>query len=128
MIREERSIGELFSDLSAGTSTLVRKEVQLAKAELTQKVSTAGKNVGLLAAGGAVAYAGFLTLLAAVVLGLSEFMPGWLAALLVGVIVAGVGYLVLQKGLETLKKMDPKPTRTVTTLEEDKEWLKQQLR
>ena len=56
--KDDRSLGELFSELAQETSTLVRQEVQLAKTEMGQKASRVGKDVGFLAAGGAVAYAG----------------------------------------------------------------------
>ncbi len=127
MQREERSLGELFSELSRETSTLVRKEVELAKTEITDKATKAGKNIGFLAVGGAVAYAGFLTLIAAVVMLIGLAIPWWLSALIVGVIVAGVGYALVQKGLSTLKAMDFKPQETIETLKEDKAWAKQQM-
>lgn len=128
MIQQEQSLGELFSNLSSGTSTLIRQEVQLAKAELRQKAKEAGKQVGFIAIGGVLAYAGFLFLLAAITLGLAVFMPGWLAALLVGLVVAGVGSSIAFSGLASLQKMEAKPERTIKSLQEDKQWLQQQLR
>ena len=65
--KDDRSLGELFSELAQDTSTLVRKEVQLAKTEMSQKASRVGKDVGFLAVGGAVAYAGLLAVLAGVI-------------------------------------------------------------
>lgn len=127
VLKQERSLGELFSELSQETSTLIRQEVQLAKAEITRKATKAGKEVAFMAAGGFVAYAGFLALVAAAIFGVAEFLPLWLSALLVGVIVAGVGYLLLQKGMNGLKEINPAPRRTIETLQEDKEWLKQQV-
>jgi hypothetical protein len=124
---QERSLGELFSELSQETSTLIRQEVQLAKAEVTRKATKAGKEVAFMAAGGFIAYAGFLALIAAAIFGVAEFLPLWLSALLIGVIVAGVGYLLLQKGMNGLKEINPAPRRTIETLKEDKEWLKQQV-
>jgi len=120
-------LGELFSELSQETSTLIRQEVQLAKVEITRTATKAGKEVAFMAAGGFIAYAGFLALIAAAILGVAEFLPLWLSALLIGVIVAGVGYLLLQKGMNGLKEINPAPRRTIETLKEDKEWLKQQV-
>src|SRR4051812_7954843 len=98
-VKDDRSLGELFAELSRETSTLVRKEVELAKTEVTQKATRMGRDVGMLAAGGAVVYAGLFFILAAVALGLMALgLPGWLAALLVGVVVAGIGYFLIQKG------------------------------
>jgi Putative Actinobacterial Holin-X, holin superfamily III len=126
-LQVERSLGELFSELSQEVSTLFRQEAQLAKVEMSQKASQAGRSVGLVAAGGAVAYAGFLALLAALILGLAQIMAGWLAALIVGLVVAGIGYAVVQKGLSELKNMNLAPEKTLKTLREDGQWLKQQL-
>lgn len=127
-IKQDRPLGELFSDLSRGASELIRQEIQLAKAEMTQKASQAGKELSVLTIGGFVAYAGFLTLIAAAILGLSEFMASWLAALLVGLIIAAIGYLLVQRGIENLKDINPAPRRTIKTLREDKEWINQQIR
>jgi hypothetical protein len=127
VLRQEPSLGELFSELSQEASTLIRQEVQLAKAEVTRTATKAGKEVAFMAAGGFIAYAGFLALIAAAILGVAEFLPLWLSALLIGVIVAGVGYLLLQKGMNGLKEINPAPRRTIETLKEDKEWLKQQV-
>jgi len=126
--REERSIGELFASLAADTSNLVRQEVQLAKTELTQKATSAGKDVGMIAAGGAVAYAGLLALLAALVIGLDAVLPLWLAALIVGLIVVGVGYALIQSGLSSLKRIDPAPRETLQTLKDDVDMVKEQTR
>ena len=121
----ERSLGELFGDLSRETSTLVRQEVTLAKAELTRTATQVGKEVGVLAVGGAIAYAGLLALLAAVVLGLVAFgLPPWLAALIVGVVVAGGGYALVRRGLSGLKGVDMAPRQTMETLTEDVNALK----
>lgn len=126
--REERSIGELFADLASETSNLVRQEMQLAKTELTQKVSSAGKDAGLIGAGGALAYAGLLALLAAAVIGLGQLIPMWLSALIVGLVVLGVGYVLIQRGLSGLKRIDPTPRETIQTIKEDVEMVKEQTR
>lgn len=127
VMRDQRSLGELFSELSQEASTLFRQEVQLAKVELSQKASKMGKEAAFVGAGGAIAYAGFLALIAAAIFGFAEFMPIWLSALLVGVVVAGIGYVLMQKGINALKEINPAPRRTIETLKEDKEWLKQQV-
>ena len=124
--RDDRSLGELFSELAQETSTLVRQEVNLAKVEMTQKASRAGKQVGVLAAGGAVAYAGLLAILAAVIVLLDNVMPLWLSALLVGLVVAVVGYLLVRRALDALKREDFAPRETIGTLKEDQRWAKDQ--
>ncbi len=124
--RDDRSLGELFSELTQETTTLVRQEVNLAKVEMSDKASRAGKHVGVLAAGGAVAYAGLLAILAGVIALLNNVMPLWLSALLVGLVVAVVGYLLVKRGLDALKREDFAPRETMETLKEDKEWAKDQ--
>jgi len=120
----DRSLGELFGDLSRETSTLVRQEVTLAKTELTQTASKVGKDIGFLVVGGTVAYAGVLVLLAAAVLLLAIVLPAWLAALIVGLVVAGVGYGLVRRGLAALKNIDMAPRQTIETLKEDVNALK----
>jgi Flp pilus assembly protein TadB len=123
---DNRSLGELFSELTRETSTLVRQEVNLAKTEMSHKASRAGKQVGVLAAGGAVAYAGLLAILAGVIVLLDNVMPLWLSALLVGVVVAVVGYLLVRRALDALKREDFAPRETMETLKEDQQWAKDQ--
>lgn len=127
MQREERSIGDLFSELATETGTLIRQEVSLAQAEITKKASIAGKHVGYLAVGGAVGYAGLLAIIAGVIVGLSYFIPAWLAAVIVGAIIAVVAYTLISSALTSLKNMDVKPTETVESIKEDAQWLKKQI-
>jgi len=124
----DRSLGDLFGELTRETSTLVRQEMQLAKTELSQKASSVGKDVGSLAVGGAIAYAGLLALIAAVIVGLGSMIPMWLSALIVGVVVAGIGFFMLQKGLNALKQENLAPKQTIETVKEDAEWAKEQMR
>jgi len=120
----DRSLGELFGDLSRETSTLVRQEVTLAKTELTQTASKVGKDIGFLVVGGTVAYAGGLVLLAAAILLLAIVLPAWLAALIVGLVVAGIGYGLVRRGVAALKSVDMAPRQTIETLKEDVNALK----
>jgi len=124
--RDDRSLGELFSELAQETSWLVRQEVTLAKTEVSQKASRAGKHIGTLAAGGAVAYAGLLAILAGVIVLLDDVMPLWLSAILVGLVVALVGYFLVRRGLDALKREDLAPRQTIETFKEDQQWAKDQ--
>lgn len=127
--KEDRSIGELFADLAKESSVLVRQEVALAKAEMTQKAGEVGKDIGFLAVGGLVLYAGLLAIIAAIIIVLGTVgVPWWLSALLVGLIVAGVGYFLVQKGLKALKRENLAPRQTIQTLKDDAEWAKEQVR
>jgi hypothetical protein len=126
--KDDRSIGELFSELSRETTTLLRQEVQLAKAEMTQKASQVGKNVGFLVIGGVVAYTGVLALVAAGIILLGQVIPYWLSALIFGLVIAAIGLFLVVKGANTLRQEDPTPRQTVETLKEDSQWLKNQTR
>lgn len=126
--REDRSLGELFGELSRETSTLMRQEFALAKAEVRQKATKAGKHVGYVAAGGALAYAALLVLLFAVVALISLALPVWVAALIVGALTGIIAGMLVSRGLKGLKEIDPVPERTVETLKEDVEWAKQQVK
>jgi hypothetical protein len=127
-LRDERSLGDLFSDLSRETTTLVRQEVQLAKAELTQSATEAARGIGMLVAGGAVAYAGLLFLLLAIVFGLIQAgWDAWVSALVVGLVVVAIGAILVLRARESLKPANLAPRRTVETLKEDQEWAKEQI-
>jgi hypothetical protein len=125
--RDDRSIGELLGELVKETATLVQQEITLAKTEMSQKISKIGADVGALAVGGAVLYAGLLTLIAAIVLLLALWMPAWVSALIVGLIVTGAGAFMLKKGLDGVKNTDPVPHQTIETLKEDQQWAKSQI-
>lgn len=127
MVKEERSLGELFSELASETGTLVRQEVALAQVELTKKAADVGKNVGYLVVGGAVGYAAALALIAALIIGLANFIPAWAAALVVGGIVGVIAFMMISSALAALKKTDLAPRETVETLKEDAQWLKNQV-
>ena len=124
--KQNHSIGELFSELANESSQLVRQEIALAKAELTEKATRIGRDVGFLALGGALAYAALLALLAALIIALANAMPWWLAALLVAVVVGVVASVLVLRSLTALKKTKLAPQQTVETLKEDVQWAKQQ--
>lgn len=123
-----RSLGQLFSDLMRETSTLIRQEIALAKTEMTDKAASLGKDAAFVAAGALVAYAGFLTVVAAIIIALALVLAWWLSALIVGVVVMGSGYFLVQKGIDGMKRQDLAPRQTIETLREDGEWAKHQIR
>lgn len=125
--KDERSIGSLFSQLAAETGTLVRQEVALAQAEITEKATGVGRNIGSLVIGGAVGYAALLAILAGLIIALSNFIPAWGAAMLLGVLVGGVSYVMVSSALAELRKKDLRPDETVESLKEDAQWLKRQM-
>ena len=127
--KEERSLGELFGDLARDTATLVSQEVTLAKTEMTAKATRVGKDIGFLAVGGMIAYAGLLAIIAGVILLLATYvMPLWVSALIVGLVVAVIGYVLVQRGLTALKSEDLTPRQTIESLKEDTQWAKEQVR
>lgn len=125
---EDRTLGDLFTDLTRDFRTLVRQEIDLAKTESTEKAKKAGKHVAFIGAGGFVAYAGFIAIVFAVAYLLGEVMPLWLSTLLVGAAVTLAGYMLIQSGLKGLKHTDFSLKRTAETLKEDKQWLKEEMK
>lgn len=132
---EERSLGQLLKQLTREVSTLLRQEVELAKTEMSEKASRVGANLGALALGGGVAFLAALSLLAAVIYGLTALLDGfmslrvavWLAPLIIGLILGAAGYVLVRKALEQLKGESLVPRKTTQSLREDKEWLKQKV-
>jgi hypothetical protein len=127
-IVEERSLGELFGELSQDVGMLVRQEAQLAKAEMQQKVSSVMTDLVALASGGVVALIGGLALTSALILLLIDpvGLRPWVAALLVGGVFGLVGWVMLQRGVRNLKRTDPTPRRTVETMKDNIQWAKEQ--
>jgi hypothetical protein len=126
-VNDQRSLGELFGDLSREISTLFRQEVQLARAEITSKIPKLGRDIGFLVIGGAVTYTGVLALVATAIIALAYALPWWLAALIVGVVVTAGGLLLVQRGITALRQESPVPQQTLATLKEDAQWAKEQV-
>jgi uncharacterized membrane protein YqjE len=120
----ERPIGELVKDLSSQTSTLVRQEIELARAELQQKGKLAGKGAGML---GGAATAGLLALAAltaALIALLDKAMATWVAALIVMALWAIVAAVLAKAGQKSLQHATPPTPQTVETVKEDIQWAK----
>ena len=126
---DDRSLGQMFADLSRETRTLIQQEIQLAKTEMTEKASRMAMGAGFIVGGGLLAYGGLLAIVSAVVLGLIALgLPAWAGALLGGLVVAGVGYLFIRSGLATFRSQELAPRQTMETLKEDVQWLRSQTR
>jgi drug/metabolite transporter (DMT)-like permease len=122
---DDRSLGELFAELSRETSALVRKEVELATTEMTAKAKVAGTHAASVAAGGALVHAGLLVFLSMLVIALTEIgVTPWLAALLVALVTMGIGYAIANKGLTNLRRTNVAPTQTMESLKETTKWTK----
>jgi hypothetical protein len=114
------STGDLVRQAAEQISRLVRDELALAKAEMTAKGRRAGVGAGLLGGGGAIALYGVAALTAAVILGLAEVMPAWLAALIVGVLLLGAAGALAMVGRARVKEALPAmPEETVRRVRAD---------
>lgn len=124
---DDQSVGQLLRELSQETSTLVRQEVALAKAELTQKAKQAGKGAVLLVGAAVIGLAvlgAFTTFLIAV---LALALPVWVAALAVTVFLALLAAVLALAGRAALRKAAPvQPEQTIDTVKEDVAWAKTQ--
>jgi len=120
---DDRSLGDLFAELSRETSVLVRKEVELATTEMSAKLKHAGTQSGIIAAGGALVHAGLLVLLAAIVILLAQIgVTPWLSALIVAIVVMAIGYAMANGAMSKLRQTSYKPTQTMETLQETTSW------
>ncbi len=124
----EKSMGELFNELSTELSELMRQELQLARAEMTEKGKQVGIGVGMFGGAGIVALLAAGTLSACLIAALAKALDIWLAALIVTAIyVAVAGALALIARKRVSKSTPPVPEQTVETMKEDVQWAKTQL-
>lgn len=125
----DRSLGELFSQLGSELGTLIRQEIRLAQTEMSEKATMFGRGAAMLAIGAVVLYAGLLALLATAVIILAALgVPWWLSALVVTAVVLLVGMMLVQRGLERLRRTSLTPKQTVESIREDVQWAKEQAR
>ena len=125
----ERSLGELLKQLSEETTRLVHQELELAKAELTQKGKQAGMGAGMFGGAGALGLAALGALTACFILALNALMPAWLAALIVAVVYGIIAFVLVKQGQAKMKAATPPvPEQTIETVKEDVEWAKTQMR
>ena len=120
----DTSIGEVIGNISNDLSQLFRQEVELAKAEIKEEAAKAGKAAGMLGGAGFAGYLAVVLLSFALVFGLANVMDAGWAALIVAVIWLIIGAVLYMNGRKKLKTVDPMPRRTVDTLKEDAQWLK----
>jgi uncharacterized membrane protein YqjE len=121
----EESVGELLKQLSQETTTLVRQELELAKAELSEKGKKAGVGAGLIGGAGVVGLLAAGALTAAIIALLDKGMATWLAALIVAVVYGAIAGLLALRGRDKVQEATPPvPDQTIETLKEDAEWAK----
>jgi uncharacterized membrane protein len=134
--RNERSLASLLKELRDETTMLMREELELAKTEISEKLSRVSRNVAYLATGSMVAFAGLIVLLIAasaglrvglIAMDLDPLTADWLAPLIVAAVVMVIGYVLLHKAINTLKEESMVPERTVKTVQDDKNWIQEKV-
>ena len=120
----DRPIGELVKELSSQTSTLVRKEIELARAELEAKGKVAGKGAGMLAGAAVAGLLALGALSAGLIALLDDAMATWVAALIVMVLWAVVAAALAKAGQGALQRATPPAPQTLETVKEDIQWAK----
>lgn len=127
-VREGQSLGELLTELTGEVRTLFRQEMALARVEVSDKVSHLGRNAAMIGVAAALAFVGFQALIAAAIVALDIILPLWLSALIVGAVLAIVGYVMLRGSLNDIKQRGIAPTQTIDSLKEDREWLQDKIK
>ncbi len=120
----ERPLGELLKQLSQETATLVRQEIELAKAEVATTGKRAGIGAGMVGAAGIVGFLALGAFTAFLILVLNTFMPPWLAALIVTLVYGAVAGVLALRGKDKVMEATPPAPQTVETVKEDIEWAK----
>ena len=127
--RIDRSLGELFSDLSQQTGELIRQEMRLAKAELSEKLSDFGRHAMMMAAAAVCSLAALMAITAGIVLLLIELgMAPWLAAVVTAAAYGLVAFLLAQSAIAALRKNSSAPVETMHSIKETTQWLKNETR
>jgi uncharacterized membrane protein YqjE len=125
----EQSIGELVKDLASETSTLVRQELDLAKAEMAERGKRAGKGAGMLGAAALVGLLAAGALTAGLVAALDQAMATWLAALIVTVVYAAIAGALAVTGRKQIREAAPPvPEQAIDSVKEDVQWAKTRTR
>jgi hypothetical protein len=127
--RDDQSLGELFNRLGTQLGTLIRQEMELARAELSASATRTARNASLIGAGAAVGYAAFLALVAAAIALLASIgLATWVAALVVAIVLGVVAFALVQRGRSELTAASLAPRRTIESLKEDAELAKERAR
>lgn len=124
----EGSIAGLLQDIVGNIQGIIRSEVRLAKAEVTEDATSMGKAAGMLVAGAVLGIYALGILLLFVIYALNGPLPDWAAALIVGLVVAAAAGILVKVGLERIKSVNPAPDKTIDSVKEDIQWVKQQTR
>ena len=129
---ETESIGNLLKDLRDEVMIMIRQQIELAKSETNEKISSLLKNSGVLFAGGLVLFTGFLFLIAGLTFlgyqgllaaGVSAGIAMWLMPIITAVIVGGIGVVLVMRSIDVFKHTSFTPNKTVRSLKEDQQWI-----
>lgn len=124
----EPSLGDIVVGLTDDITTLMRKEVELAKAEVQQSLQEGAQAGGMVAAGGLLAYSGLLFILAAIAIALGQWWNNyWLGAAVVGLVAGILGWSILNGGLKQLKQVSLVPHQTISSIGRDAKMAKEKL-
>jgi uncharacterized membrane protein YqjE len=125
---QQEGVAPLISDLLKDLQDLVRGEFKLAKVELRESVSNASRGAGMIAAGAVVCLVGFIVLMLGVAYLLDLWMPMWVAAGIVGIVLLVIGAIVALSGKSSLSSQNLTPDQTIDSLKEDQTWAKQEIK
>lgn len=124
----QRSVPEVLHDIVGNLQMIVRAEFRLAKTEVAQKADKAARPAAVFGAGLVTGFYALGFLLLSIVYGLSTIMAGWLAALIVGAVLAAAAIALSTSGIKNLKQLRTTPDKTIQSLEENVQWAKQQIK
>jgi uncharacterized membrane protein YqjE len=127
-MRMQRSVPEVLQDIIENIEQIIRSEFRLARAEVREEATKAGRAGRVLAVGLALSFYGVGFILLAAVYALSTVMTAWAAALIIGVVVAIVAAAMVGAGAKRLKQVDPRPDKTIRTVRENVQWARDQIR
>lgn len=119
-----KPLPELLRQLSQETATLVRQEIELAKAEVKESGKKAGMGAGMFGAAGIIGFLGLAAFTAFLILVLNEALPAWLAALIVAVVYGAIAGVLAMRGKDKVQEATPPAPQTVETVKEDVRWAK----
>jgi hypothetical protein len=129
VVRPERPLSELFSDLSRQTAELIRQEIRLAKSELSGKLAEIGRGATLVGAGAALGLGAVVSIAAAVVFVMIRLgIAPWVSALITAALFGLIAFSLVQAGLSAMRRQTLTPTRTIDSLKETTQWLKNETR
>jgi uncharacterized membrane protein YqjE len=123
---DDRPVSQVLQDILANVQELVRSEVRLARTEISEQISTAARAAVFLVTGGVLAAYAVGFLLWSAVYALGQVTPAWLAPLLVALVVAAAASVFIVIGRNRIKLVNPKPEKTIASLKEDVQWVKDQ--